>query len=369
VSYMNYKNAEKLSESVWYMDGGQWITRKMANRSQIYSLYVLAMAGKPNRSLMNHFKSSADLLTTESKYLLGAAFAAVGDMSSFKNLAPVGFPQTSTRAEFGGNFSSDMRNLALSLNTLIEVDPSNAQIPELARLLSTQLKSGRYHNTQELVYTFLAMGKLNKQLGTGSVNALVKSDGKVIGRFDGKEDLKLYLKDLQSGNLELEVNGKGPVYLFAEVSGINASGAFEENDNFLRVRRTYFNRFGQTHSGLTFKQNELIVVRVAISSLNGSKIENIAITDMLPAGFEIENPRLNDLPQMDWITNKATPDYYDFRDDRVNLYTDARGSTKYYYFLVRAVSRGKFKMGPIGADAMYNGEYHSYHGGGTVVVE
>ena len=369
VSYMNYKNSEKHTETVWYMDNGQWVTRKIADRSQIYSLYVLAMAGKPNRSLMNHYKSNTDVLSTESKYLLGAAYATLGDMASFKALAPVGFPQTSTRAEFGGNFSSDMRNLALSLNTMIEVDPKNAQIPELARLLSTQLKSSRYHNTQELVYTFLAFGKLNRELGTGTVNALVKSNGKIIGRFDGNEDLKLYKNDLESGKLEIEVNGKGPIYMFAEVSGINANGDFEEQDNFIRVRRSFYNRFGQPFIGNRFKQNELVVVRVAISSLNGSRIENVAITDMLPAGFEIENPRLNDLPQMDWIKDKSSPDYYDFRDDRVNLYTDVKGGMKFYYFLVRAVSRGTFKLGPIGADAMYNGEYHSYNGGGTIIIE
>jgi len=369
ISYMNYKNSEKLTESQWLMDNGQWVTRKIADPSQIYSLYVLAMAGKPNRSLMNHFKSNVNILSIESKYLLGAAYAVLGDMATFNNLAPVGFNQVSTRSEFGGNFSSDMRNLALSLNTLIEVDPNNAQIPELARLLSTQLKSRHYPNTQELVYTFLALGKLNKQLGTGTVNALVKSEGKIIGRFDGNDDLKLYLKDLNTGTLTIEVNGNGPVYFFAEVSGINANGIFEEQDNFIRVRRSFYNRFGQPYTSTRFKQNELIVVKVAVSSLNGSKIENIAITDMFPAGFEIENPRLNDFPKMDWIRDKSTPDYYDFRDDRVNLYTDVQGATKYYYYLVRAVSRGTFKMGPIGADAMYNGEYHSYNGGGTVIVE
>jgi len=35
---------------------------------------------------------------------------------------------------------------------------------------------------------------------------------------------------------------------------------------------------------------------------------------------------------------------------------------------VRAVSPGVYKMGPVSADAMYNGEYHSYNGAGTVVV-
>jgi uncharacterized protein YfaS (alpha-2-macroglobulin family) len=32
------------------------------------------------------------------------------------------------------------------------------------------------------------------------------------------------------------------------------------------------------------------------------------------------------------------------------------------------VSPGTYKMGPVSADAMYNGEYHSYHGAGVIKV-
>jgi len=39
-----------------------------------------------------------------------------------------------------------------------------------------------------------------------------------------------------------------------------------------------------------------------------------------------------------------------------------------YYYAVRAVSPGIYKMGPVSADAMYNGEYHSYNGAGIVKV-
>src|SRR5690606_16194300 len=131
---------------------------------------------------------------------------------------------------------------------------------------------------------------------------------------------------------------------------------------------SYYNRFGQVLDLNNIKQNELVVVRVSISSLLGSRIENVAITDMLPAGFEVENPRLNDLPGMDWIRNKSTPDYYDFRDDRVNLYLDVYGEERSFYYVLRAVSRGHFVLGPVAADAMYNGEYHSYSGGGSVTI-
>ena len=39
-----------------------------------------------------------------------------------------------------------------------------------------------------------------------------------------------------------------------------------------------------------------------------------------------------------------------------------------YYYTVRAVSPGTYKMGPVMADAMYNEEYHSYNGSGIVKI-
>ncbi|HNP48226.1 MAG TPA: hypothetical protein PKL85_05280, partial [Bacteroidia bacterium] len=100
-----------------------------------------------------------------------------------------------------------------------------------------------------------------------------------------------------------------------------------------------------------------------------SKVENVVITDMLPAGFEIENPRLNDSQEMSWIKDQETPEYFDVRDDRINFFTTATAKPRSFYYLVRAVTPGTFNMGPVSADAMYNGEYHSIHGFGTVIVQ
>jgi uncharacterized protein YfaS (alpha-2-macroglobulin family) len=36
--------------------------------------------------------------------------------------------------------------------------------------------------------------------------------------------------------------------------------------------------------------------------------------------------------------------------------------------MVRAVSPGTYQLGPVQADAMYNGMYHSYNGAGIVKV-
>ena len=71
---------------------------------------------------------------------------------------------------------------------------------------------------------------------------------------------------------------------------------------------------------------------------------------------------------MDWIKDQATPTAMDVRDDRINLFVDAGNDVQHYYYAVRAVSPGNYVMGPVSADAMYKGEYHSYNGAGTIRV-
>ena len=94
----------------------------------------------------------------------------------------------------------------------------------------------------------------------------------------------------------------------------------------------------------------------------------VVITDLLAAGFEIENPRINDLPGTSWVKDNAYPDHSDIRDDRINLFVSASPNVQNYYYVVRCVTKGNFKMGPVGADAMYNGEFHSYYGGGMIKI-
>jgi uncharacterized protein YfaS (alpha-2-macroglobulin family) len=72
---------------------------------------------------------------------------------------------------------------------------------------------------------------------------------------------------------------------------------------------------------------------------------------------------------MDWIKNADEPTAMDVRDDRINLFVDMDQSKQVYYYAVRAVSPGIYHMGPVSADAMYNGDYHSYNGAGTIVVK
>lgn len=363
-SYMNSRLKTKELEFMYYADG----SKKEVIKSEVpYSLYVLALVDEAKTSELNYYKSNPDLLTQSGKYLIAAAFALKGDKKKFYAMLPKGYVSEKTEPAFNGNFYSDFRDMALVLNTLLETDPQNTQINYMAKQVAQTLLTRQYLNTQESVFGFLAMGKIAKSANKGNVTATITSNGKTIATFDGKKDVILPNKLITGNSVSITASGSGKLFYFWEMEGIPMQGTNKEEDNFLEVRRTYRDRNGKVYNNMFF-QNDLVVVEIAIRSTNGINVPNVAITDLLPAGFEIENARITEIPQLEWLKNAAQPDYKDVRDDRLNLIVTATPKISKYYYLCRAVSLGTFNVGPVGADAMYRGEYHSYNGARKIMV-
>jgi uncharacterized protein YfaS (alpha-2-macroglobulin family) len=78
-------------------------------------------------------------------------------------------------------------------------------------------------------------------------------------------------------------------------------------------------------------------VSISLENAYTTEVDNIVITDLLPAGFEIENPRTKEIPGMDWIKNMDEPTALDVRDDRIHFFVDLRFyRPQMYYYAVRA---------------------------------
>lgn len=341
--------------------------KKIAPKEVTYSLYVLALGNRTQISLMNYYKANQSMLALDSRYLLAAAYAVSGDKKSFTVLLPASFSGEVSLPQTGGSFYSDVRDEAIALNTLVDVDPGNAQIPLMARHVAGYLKERRWLSTQERAFAFLALGKLARNAAKSTVTAEIKANGKSAGKFNGT-DLKLSAKQLGSSNIDIITSGSGRLYYYWVAEGVSATGEYKEEDSYLKVRRQFYNRYGQAITGNTFQQNDLIVVKLTLEKSFATTVENVVLTDLLPAGFEIENPRTKELPGMDWIKDGLSPTALDVRDDRIHFFVDLSTNRQSYYYAVRAVSPGVYRMGPVSADAMYNGEYHSYHGAGVIKV-
>ena len=87
--------------------------KKIAPKEIAYSLYVLALAGKPQVSTMNYYKSNVGWLSLDSKYVLAAGYAIAGDKKSFNALLPGSFSGEVSEPQTGGSFYSPVRDEAL----------------------------------------------------------------------------------------------------------------------------------------------------------------------------------------------------------------------------------------------------------------
>ena len=118
------------------------------------------------------------------------------------------------------------------------------------------------------------------------------------------------------------------------------------------------------------QQNDRLVVVVKIESPETGG--RILVVDRLPAGLEIENPRLvnsGDVKSLDWLKTTTKPDHTEFRDDRFVASFDffGSGSTRRHRgdgnmepassatvaYMVRAVTPGSFVHPAATVEDMY----------------
>ena len=367
LQYLEARTRKRETEEYDYFDVSNIARRKVIAKKEIaYSVYVLALAGRQDAVALNYYKANRQLLAQDSRFLLAAAQAIGGNRRGYEEMLPTSFTDRAAHRALDGSFYSPLRDDALILNALLTADPANAQVAKLTRQLSRQVKQAGWLSTQERAFALLALGKVARQNAASTATASLLADGKKIGDFSGKD---LMINNVANRQVALRTAGSGSLYYFWETEGISPTNTVRQEDAYLKVRRQFLDRTGAPVGSATFRQNDLVVVKITIQSADAAgSVENVAITDLLPAGLEIENPRIGAVREIDWAKDAAQPDYLDLRDDRINLFTTVTTTPKSFYYVARAVSKGTFRLGPVSADAMYNAEYHSYNGAGVVRV-
>jgi uncharacterized protein YfaS (alpha-2-macroglobulin family) len=264
-------------------------------------------------------------------------------------------------------FDSEIRANAMKLSVLLEVDPTNEQIPVIMKYLTNN--ADKIYSTQDKAFTFLGLGKAAERTAESNIKVEVIADGKSIRTVDNSN----FVFDGEEFNpmkIELKASGTGEIYYFWSVEGVKKSGEVKEEDSYMKVRRKFLDYDTNWEiNGNEFEQGDLIIGKISLTGTNMSA-ENIVISDLIPAGFEIENPRLMEEERLS-NSGKSTMniEYQDIRDDRLLLFTDLQaGKTKHCYYLLRVVNLGEFKLPAISAEAMYSPEIHSAHGGRMIRV-
>lgn len=335
-----------------------------------YGLYVLARAGAPDRGMM-HFlaEQKRNRLDATTGTLLASAFAAVGDARAFETLltkipraAGDQTPDTDGGQARDEDLGSPLRDQALLLLALLDAAPDDARVPgaaaRLAQLLDAKAPG---HTTQENALALMALGTfLERQHRAAPFSGRVLLDGKEIGTFN--KDKPLHLVDLGPGALRIELDetpAPGAAFYSLETRGAPDAKAYAPSHQGLEIRRSLLDRAGKAVTG-EVRQGDLLVLKVDVRSA-GRPLPHLALQTLLPAGLEVENPRLAGSERLDWMRDEPfDAAHQDLRDDRALLFGelpfDAAHPEAWHsqYLPVRAVSAGSFTLPPARAEAMYD---------------
>ncbi len=337
-----------------------------------YALFILARADRADRGSMDFLRERHDkALSSEARALLAAAYAAVGSPDLVPQLVAGIADAERVERQTGGNFASTLRNRALLLLALLEAQPGDARIPELAERIAREAEAGAAWNTQENAWAFLALGQLfRERTEGGGVEAQVRYAGTEIGRYSGS---MITYREVDAGPFIVAASTAvqpGQVYYSLVARGIPEAASFKPSANGLEIERELLTRDGGKVSPTAIQQGDLVVMKTRVRSVSGP-LENVVVSNLLPPGLEVENPRLRSSEALPWVTDaNLNPEELDLRDDRVLAFTALPPNQwQTIYTVLRAVVPGTYRLPPPQAEAMYDPRLSATGEAGEIRVE
>ena len=336
-----------------------------------YAVYVLALAGKPSRSWCLRLKEKKRALPFYSRVHLALAMVLMNDDKSALNLINVPMPVDSGKRDGKTTLHSYIREAAIILAATVEVAPEHENIPYLAAIVHDALRNPEKFSTQEQALSLMAIGKyLNHQGSPIDTLALsVYADGEKIGEIpQGAKSLQIN-RNLSGKTITISTTGTGTLYYSWTAKGVPSSGSrIQELDAGIKIRRRYFLQNGKPADLTNIPHGEIIIAEITAKCERG--LQNVVISDLLPAGLEIENPKLSTRQKIECENNNPmTPDHIERRDDRLLLFTTLNSGISIYKYALRAVTRGNFALPPVSAECMYDPRTKSVNGAGRLVVK
>lgn len=326
---------------------------------QAYSAYVLARVGKaPLATLRLVWEQQADHARSGLPLLnLSLALSAMGDeQNAAKALSRA--LVTERGDDYLGDYGSPLRDQALELSLLRQHKLAAERWPDLSAKVAVTLAHRQWLSTQErLALLRLArfdpavdwQARVTSSLGSGSLS--------------GSAPLQLGAPEALAAST-ISNEGKGSLYVQRTLSGYPEQAPTRLSQG-ISVTRSWFNSDGQPFDPAKVKVGDLVVVRLNVSS--ESAVPDALLVEMVPAGFELENPALGNSIKLEELSIEGKPawqsewnDYLkhqEFRDDRYTAALDlSAGSNQQLVYLMRAVTPGRYQVPPTQVEDMYRPE-------------
>ncbi len=335
--------------------------------AQAYRLYTLALAGSPDLASMNRLREFTEI-SNEAKWRLAAAYALAGQKEASTQIAQTANIEFKPQKYNYYTYGSIDRNRAMALETMVITKDNRAR--ELSKTIAKDLSSNRWMSTQTTAYSLLAIAKMVDANGGKAVKVNYTINGKTetIDTNSAIAQRELAVQD-GSNNLSFKNNQNNIVFVRVLNSGKLPLGKELVEKRGLSVSVSYKDLKGTTIDISKLQQGQDLVATVTVSNLKNEHVNDVALTQIFPSGWEIVNTRFTDFGSS--TTSQAR--FTDIRDDRVNFYFDlnkkGRYGTKTFNVMLNASYLGTYYLPGVQVEAMYDDEFLVRNKGRWITVE
>jgi uncharacterized protein YfaS (alpha-2-macroglobulin family) len=348
-------------------DTGDTYARRTEMRLRAYICYVLALNGMPQRGWTARLQDlrQHDIVM---QLDLAAALAVSGERRKASELLnTIGVAAVcGGERETCGSLSSSVRNTAKMLLVWLDIDPAAPQVNELVKRLNRMRLDDDWQTTQDNAAGLLALGKYSEFAEESrkpfEASLRITAEGKTVEhKISDKKGVILLPQDIPaSSKITISNRGPGIMYYSRRSSGVASDGRVEAADHGMAIRRELLDVDGNPIKGKVLRQGELVVVKLTLDTF-GETLRNLAVEDLLPAGLEVENASLKTAEIVPWIKKRdmLRVQHIDIRDDRVVMFIGNINGKKSYFYVARAVTRGRFVYPAVSAECMYDPQIFS----------
>ena len=360
---------------------GDWYSEN----AEPYMHLVLARAGRARtaraEALLAQVPGESEGHRAENAYMLKAALWLGGDRRFEKDLRAVDVTPISPERRNDWTFYSDRRRRGFQLSTRVDLFGADPQGEKLANLVAEALRAhpSPYYSTQELVWCITGLGKFVGVATTFAPPTLVvggreqAAAPKAPGAPASDRSWEIR-RASERGDVvvRLPSKGEGKVWAIVASEGVRTGAVARAGAEGLTVSRSLFDGAGvPVDPSAPSALGDLVQVVVTIGNTTRERIANVALVDRIPAGWEIENPRLGRGGGAEWLPEDElwNADHVDVRDDRLEVFGHLEsGETRKVAYAARAVTAGRFTLPPVEAEAMYDPSIWAREPGGTLQI-
>ncbi|HGY1050190.1 TPA: alpha-2-macroglobulin [Aeromonas salmonicida subsp. pectinolytica] len=326
---------------------------------QAYSAFVLARVGKaPLSTLRLIWEQQADHARSGLPLLhLSLALSAMGDEQTAAKVLTRALA-TQRGDDYLADYGSPLRDGALELALLRQHKLAEDRWPELSAKVADTLAHRQWLSTQERL-ALLRLAQVDPAADWQARVASISGDQAVAG----KNSVQIGAPEALAAT-GVTNEGKGSLYVQRTLVGYPEQAPVRISQG-MSVTRSWFNADGKQLDPAKVKVGDLVVVRLNVSS--EQTVPDALLVEMLPAGFELENPALGTSIKLEELSIEGKPawqsewsDYLkhqEFRDDRYTAALDlSEGGNQQLVYLMRAVTPGRYQVPPTQVEDMYRPE-------------